>query len=284
MTIWPTARPARPTRREMNTASKGSYASVNGLKMYYEIHGSGRPLVLLHGALSTIEASFGKVLPSLAQTRQVVAIEQQAHGHTADIDRPLTDEQMAEDTAALLRQLKIENADFLGYSIGAGIALEFARRQPDLVRKLVVASPAYRRDGVYSEIWEGIETSKPEDLAGSPFREAYARTAPHPENWPTLIAKNKQHDQEFAGWPPKDILVIKAPTLVIIADSDIVRPEHAVELFRLLGGGVVGDVAGLPRSQLTVLPGTAHVTLVDRADWLLSMITAFLDASMPDAE
>ncbi len=118
----------------MNTASKGSYASVNGLKMYYEIHGSGRPLVLLHGALSTIEASFGKVLPSLAQTRQVVAIEQQAHGHTADIDRPLTDEQMAEDTAALLRQLKIENADFLGYSIGAGIALEFARRQPDLVR------------------------------------------------------------------------------------------------------------------------------------------------------
>src|SRR6266508_5078159 len=146
------------------TAQTG-YAPVNGLTMYYEIHGAGRPLVLLHGALSTIDVDFGRVLPSLAQTRQVIAIEQQAHGHTADIDRPLTDEQMAEDTAALLRQLKIENADFLGYSIGAGIALEFARRQPDLVRKLVVASPAYRRDGVYSEIWEGIETSKPEDLA-----------------------------------------------------------------------------------------------------------------------
>jgi len=268
---------------DMNKESKGSYAWVNGLKLYYEIHGSGRPLVLLHGGLSTIETSFSKVLPTFAKTRQVIAIEQQAHGHTADIDRLLTDEQMAEDTAALLRQLTIETADFFGYSLGSEIALEIAMRHPDLVRKLVLASPAYRRDGIYSEIWEVIETSKVEDLAGSVFQAAYARTAPNPEDWPTLIAKNKQHDREFAGWPPEDIRSIKAPTLLIIGDCDIVRPEHAVELFRLFGGGVVGDVAGLPNAQLAVLPGTTHLTLVDRANWLLSMITEFLDAPAPQA-
>jgi pimeloyl-ACP methyl ester carboxylesterase len=268
----------------MNTESKGSYAPVNGLRLYYEIHGGGRPLVLLHGGLSTIETSFSKVLPSFAKTRQIIAIEQQAHGHTADIDRPLTDEQMAEDTAALLHQLAIETADFFGYSLGSEIALEIAMLHPDLVRKLVLASPAYRRDGVYSEIWEGIETSKVEDLAGSVFQAAYARTAPKPEDWPTLIAKNKQHDREFAGWPPEAIQSIKAPTLLIIGDSDIVRPEHAVELFRLLGGGVIGDIAGLPNVHLAVLPGTTHLTLVDRAEWLVSMITAFLDAPVPEAK
>src|SRR5262245_32468775 len=271
---------------DMNKEFKGSYASVNGLKLYYEIHGSGRPLVLLHGGLSTIETSFSKVLPAFAQTRPVIAIEQQAHGHTADIDRPLTDQQMADDTATLLHQLTIETADFFGYSLGSEIALEIAMRHPNLVRKLVLASPAYRRDGVYSEIWEGIETSKVEDLAGSVFQAAYARAAPKPEDWPTLIAKNKQHDREFRGWSPEEIQAIKAPTLLIIGDSDIVRPEHAVELFRLLGGGVgggvVGDVAGLPNAQLAVLPGTTHLTLVERAEWLLSMMTMFLDAPMPE--
>lgn len=267
----------------MNTESKGSYASVNGLKLYYEIHGSGRPLVLLHGGLSTIETSFGKVLPTFAKTRQVIAIEQHAHGHTADIDRPLTDEQMAEDTIALLHQLTVETADFFGYSLGSEIALEIAMRHPNLVRKLVLASPAYRRDGVYSEIWEGIEASRVEDLDGSVFQAAFASTAPKPQDWPTLIAKNKQHDREFAGWSPEEIQAIKAPTLLIIGDSDIVRPEHAVELFRLLGGGVIGDVAGLPSAQLAVLPGTTHLTLVDRAEWLVSMITAFLDAPVAEA-
>ena len=130
------------------TDATGSYASVNGLKMYYEIHGTGRPLVLLHGALTTIDTSFGKVLPSSAKTRQVIAVEQQGHGHTADMDRPLTYQQMADDTAALLRQLNIENADFFGYSMGSGIALQIAIRHPDLVRKLVLAAPMYSRDGV----------------------------------------------------------------------------------------------------------------------------------------
>ena len=258
------------------TLSKRSYAFVNGLNMYYEVHGEGQPLVLLHGALSAIGTSFSKVLPQLSSTRQVIAVEQQAHGHTADIDRPLTYEQMADDTAALLQQLGIEKADLFGWSMGAGIALQIAIRHPEVVRKLVLASVTYNRNGFYPELLAGLETSKPEDLAGSPFQEEYERFAPKPQEWPRLFAKVNQLDREVQDWPPEVIQSIKAPTLLIIGDSDLVRPEHTVELFRLLGGGVAGDLVGLPRSQLAVLPGTTHVTLVDRAKWLVSMISQFL--------
>lgn len=259
------------------------YASVDGLEMYYETHGDGPPLVLLHGALMTIE-NFGEVLPSLAESRQVIAVEQQAHGRTADVDRPFSYAQMADDTAALLRELGIEQADIFGYSMGGGIALELAMRHPDLVRKLVVAAAAYSNDGIYPEVLEGIEDLKPEDLAGSPWQEAYVEVAPNPEDWPALLGKVQQMDKEFEGWSPEAISSIEAPALVVVGDADIVRPEHAVAMLRLLGGGVPGDLGGLPRSQLAVLPGTTHVTLVERADWLVPMIEAFLDASMPKAE
>ena len=272
---------ALPTSASAET--KTGYASVNGLEIYYEIHGTGRPLVLLHGALMTIEG-FGKLLPSLAQTRQVIAVEQQAHGRTADIDRPFSYERMADDTAALLRQLKVEQADVFGYSMGGAIALQVAIRHPELVRKLVLAAPAYSKAGFYPEVLANIRNLKPEDFAGSPWQEGYARVAPNPEDWPTLIAKVRQLVGEFEGWPPEDIQAIAAPALVIVADSDVVRPEHAVEIFRLLGGGVPGDLAGLPRSRLAVLPGTTHVSLVDRADWLTPMVTEFLNAPLPEAK
>src|SRR6266849_6334560 len=265
---------------EMNQDGKGSYAEVNGLQMYYEIHGEGFPLVLLHGGLSTIGTSFGKVLSALARRRQVIAIEQQAHGHTADIDRPLTYQQMAIDTIALLSYLGIEQADFFGYSIGAGIAMQIAIEHPSLVRKLVVATPISMASGFQPGVLAGIEALQPEHLAGSPFQEEYARTAPNPQDWPRLVAKTKQLDREFVDWSNDSIASIKAPTLLIVGDSDIVRPEHVVELFRLLGGGFPGDNVGLSQSQLAVLPGTTHITLVDRAEWLVSMITGFLDAPL----
>jgi pimeloyl-ACP methyl ester carboxylesterase len=265
-------------------ASQTGYAAVNGLNMYYEIHGTGRPLVLLHGGLSTIDVDFGRVLPGFAKSRQVIAIEQQAHGHTADVDRPLTYEQMADDTAALLRHLGIENADFFGYSVGAAIAMVLAMRRPELVGKLVLATPVFNREGLHPGLLEGMEQLTPEMMAGSPFQEAYARLAPRPQDWPTLIEKIKQLDREWVGWPAEAIQAIQSPTLIVVGDSDIVRPEHAVEMFRLLGGGVAGDVAGLPKSRLAVLPGTTHITLVHRADWLLSMITEFLDAPVPEAK
>ena len=261
----------------MQTAAQTGYAPVNGLNMYYEIHGTGQPLVLLHGAFMTIEL-MGKLVPELARSRQVIAVEFQAHGRTADIDRPITYECLADDTAALLRHLGIGNADVYGYSLGGGVALQLAMRHPELVRTLVVVSASYTRDGVYPEVFAAIEQITPELFAGSPWREAYDRTAPKPEAFPALVSKLKDLDMTPFAWPADAVQAIAAPTLIVIGDSDGTRPEHAVEMFRLRGGGVFGDLAGMPHSQLAVLPGTSHVGMIERADWLVAMVTPFLDA------
>ena len=216
---------------------------------------------------------------TLQPARRIIAIEQQGHGHIADINRPFSIGQWAQDTIALLRHLGIEQTDFFGYSSGGAVTLEIALRSPALVRKLVWAGgTSYRRDGLYSEMLKASEAMKPEGLDDSPFQQAYANTAAHPEQWHRLVAKVADLDRRTEGWSPEAIASVKAPTLLIIGDSDIVRLEHVVEMFRLLGGGVAGDLVGLPGSQLAVLPGTTHVTLVDRTEWLTSMITAFLDA------
>jgi pimeloyl-ACP methyl ester carboxylesterase len=263
------------------TSAQTGYAAVNGLKMYYEIHGTGQPLVLLHGAFSAIGTSFGALLPELAKTRQVIAFELQGHGRTADIDRPLSLEQMADDTAAALEQLGIDQADIFGYSLGAGIALQLAIRHPQVVRKLVLASVSYTMSGFHPGLMEGMEHMTADMMVGSPWHEEYMRIAPHPEAFATLFAKKTQMDRGIQDVPAEIIRSIEAPTLLIIGDSDIIRPEHSVELFRLLGGGVAGDMAGLPKSQLAILPGTTHVTLVNRVDLLLAIIPPFLDAPMP---
>jgi pimeloyl-ACP methyl ester carboxylesterase len=263
---------------------RSGYAPVNGLEMYYEIHGTGPPLVLLHGAFSAIGTSFQHVLPGLAKTRQVIAFEMQAHGRTADIDRPLTQEHLADDTAALLRFLGIERADLFGYSTGAAVALRVAIRHPDVVRKLVLASVTYTLSGVHPGLMEGLGEMTPEMMFGSPWHEEYMRIAPRPEDFPVLFDKKTQMDREIQDVPAETIRSIEAPTLLIIGDSDLVQPEHAVEMFRLLGGGVFGDTpAGLPKSQLAILPGTSHVTVVEQADVLLSIIPRFLDAPQEDA-
>ena len=261
------------------TESTG-YAPVNGLQMWYERHGEGRPLVLLHGNLSTIGVDFGGIIPSLAKGHQVIGVEQQAHGHTADIDRPLSIQQWADDTAALLGHLGIERADLFGYSSGSTVALQLAIEQPQLVGKLVLASASYRLDGLHPGLMDNIQELGPEHLAGTPFEQDYAKVAPNPGDWPKLIEKITRMDADLPEWTADDIRNLAAPTMLIIGDSDIVKPEHAVEMFRLLGGGVIGDLAGLPRSRLAVLPGTTHVTLVQRADWLASMVGEFLDAEV----
>jgi pimeloyl-ACP methyl ester carboxylesterase len=179
---------------EMRGDAKGSYVSVNGLNMYYEVHGAGAPLVLLHGSFLTIDLNFGQMIPLLAKDRKVIAVEQQAHGHTEDIDRPFSYEQMADDTARLLRQLNIERADILGYSMGGTIAIELAIRYPQLVRKLVVISAPYDRDGWYPEVYAAIEQITPEAFTGSGLPEAYKEVAPNPEGWATLVEKVKKRE------------------------------------------------------------------------------------------
>ncbi len=276
--ILPKFRPPEDRASRLTQAlgvGAGRFASVNGLKMYYEAHGAhgtGSPLVLLHGGSATIESSFGSVLPALAKSRQVFAVEQQGHGHTPDIARPLSYEQMADDTARLLGLLKVESADLLGWSDGANVALQVAIRHPSLVRKLIVSGANYSNDGIDPEAMQWLRATTPENWPRE-FQMAYARAAPDPKQWPTLVSKLKKMWLEFKGWRPEDIQRIEAPVLVMVGDGDMVRPEHAVKMFRLLAYG-----------QLAVLPATGHRTLQQRPAWVLSMIAAFLEAPLPDAK
>ena len=263
------------------------YAPVNGLEMYFEVHGDGAPLLLLHGAYMTAEG-MSPLVRGLAERRHVIVAEQQGHGHTADIDRPISYEQMADDSAALLEHIGIEQADVVGYSMGGGIALQFAIRHPARVRRLVVASASYTYDGMHAAATEMFPTITPELFAGSPMEEEYVRVAPNPGDFPKLVEKLVQLDSTPFDWAD-GVAGITAPTLIVVGDSDVVRLEHAVELFGLLGGGVMGDLAGMPTSQLAVLPGTSHFIppgcgVLDRADWLLAMIPAFLDPAPPESQ
>jgi pimeloyl-ACP methyl ester carboxylesterase len=207
----------------------------------------------------------------------------QAHGHTADIDRPLTLEQMADDTAAVIRYLGFERADLFGYSNGGAIALRVALQQPGVVRKLVLASIGYRLGGIHPGLMEGLGEMKPEMMYGSPWHEEYLRIAPRPQDFATLFTKKQAMDRAVRDISPEAFRSLKAPVLLIAGDSDLITPEHAVEMFRLLGGGVFGDAAPMPASQLAILPGTSHVGVADRAEMLLAMIPPFLDAPMPES-
>ena len=268
------------------TNNKGSYAPVNGLNIYYEVHGRGKPLVMLHGGMGTVDM-FAQLLPALAETRQVIAVELQAHGHTGDVDRPLSFELMADDIATLVKQLQLNTADIFGYSLGGGVALQTAIRHPDVVRKLVVASAGFKRDGWYPEVLAGMSAMNAEiakTWVGSPMHEAYASVAPRPEDWPTLVGKLGELLRKDYDWSA-GVSGLKAPTLILVGDADGVRLPHAVEMFALLGGGLADVGFGPPpKSQLAVLPGTTHFTILTRTDLLLPIIPPFLDAPIPEAE
>lgn len=270
------------TQSPLDNAQTG-YAPVNGLRMYYEIHGSGQPIVLLHGAFSAIGTSFGALVPHLSQSRQVIGLELQAHGRTADIDRPLSIVQMADDVGAAIRHLGLDQADVFGYSMGSAVALHLALREPEVVRKLVLASVTYQLSGIHPGLMDGMGEMSPDMMHGSPWHEEYLRIAPNPEGFASLFAKKAQMDRNITDLADDDIRSIQAPTLLVLGDSDLVQPEHAVKMFRLLGGGVFGDTpAGMPASQLAILPGTSHVTVVDRVDMLMAILPPFLDSPLPN--
>ncbi|MEK7256522.1 MAG: alpha/beta hydrolase [Bacteroidota bacterium] len=267
----PTNQPAMPF--------KSGYAPVNGLKMYYEMYGSGRPLVLLHGAFSGIN-SFAELIPEWSKNRQVIAAEMQGHVRTADIDRPFSIEAMGKDVIALLEYLKIDSADFFGYSMGGEIAFQVAIQRPEMVRKLIIASATSNSDGWLPEVHAVYPTITPELFEGSPPKMDYDRLAPDPKHWAAFVNKMKEmFVKPFDMLPALVRLPKKPPTFIIIGDSDGIRHEHAVEMFRLFGGGVVGDFAGLPQSQLAVLPATTHVGVMMQTEWLRTAVPAFLDSS-----
>jgi pimeloyl-ACP methyl ester carboxylesterase len=259
------------------------YADINGLKMFYEIRGVSDPakipVVLLHGAISATGTSFGPLPDLLAQSRQVITLEQQGHGRTADIERPMSVQAMADDTLALLASIGIGQADLFGYSLGAGIALNIIASHPAVVRKAVLASVAYDVTGLHPYML-GAPESESAEVPGHdpqlPFEQEYRALAPDPGQWPALLAKVQAMD--LPQMTRQAIAAIEVPILLIIGDSDIVTPEHAVAMFRLLGGGVLGDQAPLPPAQFAVLPGTSHIGITGRADMLMTMIPPFLDA------
>jgi len=270
-----------------NKDAKDSYASVNGLHLYYEIHGAGEPLILLHGGVGAIQM-FDELLPSLAQNRQVVAVDLQAHGRTADIDRPLSFELMAGDIAALIKHLGIEEADVMGYSLGGGVALRTAIQHPEVVRKLVLVSTPFKRDGWYPEILAGMGQMGPqvaEPMKQTPMYQLYASIAPKPEDWPVLLTKLGDLLRQDYDWS-NEVAAIKAPTLIVVGDADSVRIAHAVAFFELLGGGKVDagwDGSGMSNARLAILPATTHYNIYSSPS-LAAVVVPFLDAPMPVAE
>jgi pimeloyl-ACP methyl ester carboxylesterase len=249
------------------------YAPVNGLRMYYEVHGEdgdARPLVLLHGGLLTIDLSFGAVLPELAAGRQVIAAELQGHGRTADIERDIDLGFMASDVAGLLDHLGVGQADVLGFSLGAGVALQLTVDYPDRVGRLIAASAGYASDGFHPEIsnpaLHATSTRMPTAEDFGQMREAYERVAPDPGHFEAFAAKASQAANNLKGWTAAELGGITAPTLLVFGDHDFIRLEHAVQMHELI-----------PGSQLAVLPGTTHMGVLRRADLIVPLVAGFLD-------
>ena len=269
----------------MSENSRGDYAEVNGLRMYYEVHGSGEPLVLLHGGFGAT-GMFGGLLPALAARRRVIAVDLQGHGRTADIDRPLRIEHLADDVAALTGHLGINAASLVGYSLGGAVALQTAIRHPAVVDRLVVVSTPHRRSAWYPEHLAGMDqmgAGSAEPMKRTPMYELYSRIAPRPDDWTNLWAKMGEMLRQDYDWST-EVAELAAPTMLIFGDADSVSPAHASEFFGLLGGGQRDggwDRSGMTPHRLAILPATTHYDIFS-SPALASTAAPFLDAPMPE--
>jgi len=272
------------TATDWTTEAKGAgqYADVNGINLYYETHGTGRPMILLHGGLGSGEM-FGPILPTLTAGHQVIAVDLQGHGRTADIDRPIDVRLMADDIAALIRHLGLEQPDVMGYSLGGGVAFFTAVKYPELVRRLVLVSTNIRRDAIYAEMLGQQTQVGPEAaefMKDTPMFQLYQRVAPRPEDFPRLLGKigeSMAQDYDFSD----EVRGLQVPTLIVAADADMAPPSHYVEVFALLDGGLRDGgwmSEGRPKGghALAILPGLTHYSIF--ASPLLALAaTTFLD-------
>jgi pimeloyl-ACP methyl ester carboxylesterase len=254
------------------------YAPVNGLKMYYEIHGKGEPVVLLHGSFMTIPSNWPQMIPALAKTRQVIAVEMQGHGRTADINRDFSYDNLADDIAAMLDYLKVGKADIVGYSMGAGVALNMAIRHPDKVRKVVSISGVFRYNGWVQEALDAYPTFTADAFKDSPIEAEYKRLSPTPNEFPNFVKRAISMDLKPYDFGAEKLKATPAPMFFIHGDADGVRLEHIAEMYRLKGGEIMGDMRARGASRLAILPDTTHVTLMQRIDVIAPMINAFLNA------
>jgi len=255
---------------------KSGYSKVNGLTMYYEIYGQGKPLVLIHGGGSTIQSTFGRIIPELATRRQIIGVELQAHGRTNDRSAELSFEQDADDIATLLNNLKINNADIFGFSNGGSTTMQLAVRHPHLVDKIIVGSAFYKRSGVIPQLWEFMNHATI-DLMPQQYKDTFIEVAPDPGNLQVMHDKCVKRMVGFKDWSDEVIKSIKAPTLIIIADADMVSPEHAVEMYRLI-----------PHCRLAIIPGghgkyIGEITTLESNEpdntFVVSLIEEFLNGS-----
>jgi pimeloyl-ACP methyl ester carboxylesterase len=258
--------------------STSGYAPVNGINMYYEIHGSGEPVVLLHGAFMTITNNWGGWIEELSKTRKVIAIEMQGHGRTADVARDITYENLADDVAGLLDYLKIPRADLIGYSMGGTVAMECAIRHPDKVRKAVIISSTFRSDGMVPGAAEAIRNLTADDFKGSPIETEYRKLSPTPDDFPKFVQRLAAQASKGYDLGADNLKATTAPMFFIFGDADGIRLAHVAEMFRLKGGEVHGDMQQRSASRLAILPNTTHVTLMQRIPIIVPMVNDFLDA------
>ena len=258
------------------------YAPVNGLEMHYEIHGSGprEPLVLLHGSFMTISNNWTGWIGELSKARKVIAVEMQGHGRTADINRDFSYESLADDIAAMLDYLKIEQADLLGYSMGGGVAMQVAIRHPEKVRKVVSVSAFFRRDGLVKEALDAFPKLTADTFKGSPIETEYKKLSPTPNEFPNFVKRVIAMELKPYDFGADRLKATKAPFLFIHGDADGVRLAHIAEMFRLKGDEIHGDLRPRSESRLAVLPNTTHVSLMEKANAIIPMVNDFLDAKL----
>jgi pimeloyl-ACP methyl ester carboxylesterase len=258
----------------------GDRVAVNGMEMYYEVSGEGDPLIVLHGAYMNIP-TMGSVIPRLAGTRKVYALEMQGHGRTTDIDRPITYPDLADDIAAFMDAVGLEKADVFGYSMGAVAGLLLAIRHPEKVDQLIFASGAYDFEGWQPEFVAFIPQMSVEMFVNMPFAEDYKKLAANPDGFPALVEKLIALEKEPMAWEA-DVKALKTPVLIITGDADVATLEHSVAMFRLLGGGAMGDMGKpLSASRLAVMPATSHTAVITQPDLLVAFIEPFLKGETP---
>jgi len=254
------------------------YAPVNGVNVYYEVHGSGEPVVLLHGALMTITNNWAGWIEEFSKTRKVIAVEMQGHGRTADVPRDITYEHLADDVAALLDHLKIPRADLLGYSMGGTVAMQCAIRHPDKVRRAVIISSTFRSDGMVPGAAEAISQLTADAFKGSPIEAEYRKLSPTPDDFPKFVQRIVATASKGYDFGADKLKATTAPMFFIHGDADGVRLAHVAEMFRLKGGEIHGDMMPRSASRLAILPDTTHVTLMQRIPIIVPMVNGFLDA------
>ena len=258
------------------TPASSGYAPINSSKVYYEVYGAGDPIVLLHGAYMTINSNWSELIPVLSKTRKVIALELDGHGHTPLSQRPFSYQTLASDVAVVLKHLKIDSADILGFSYGGTVAFQFAIQQPAMTKKLIIISSTYKSEGWLGIMYTMLTGLKPDAFDNTPIRSEYIKVAPDTSNWHKFIAKMLKFSAEKFNLGDDKIKNIKAPVLLIMGDNDGTDKKVLAETYSLLGGNVFGDIVGIPKSQLAILPAKGHGTLMMDTQAITAILGSFL--------